>query len=172
MPSQSRPGIKGMKSERLGRGALDHLPDVDSHPQREQLQFIHQGDIYATIDVFQQFRHFGRGGRRNRNGPIENRPIESPRQLAWPVRSVLLRPLGMSRRATVVLPGSSRSGENATKNSLPVSAAIARSFQALPDFLFPESGPSPLPLFPDMSYSQARPTVPPLGGARSHVWCP
>ena len=42
----------------------------------------------------------------------------------------------MSRRATVVLPGSSRSGENATKNSFPVRTLVARGFETGAVFFF------------------------------------
>ena len=61
-----------MEAEWLGRGGADDLPNIETHAETKQLQFIYQRDVYAAIDVFQQLGHF-RGRRRgNHNRAIEN----------------------------------------------------------------------------------------------------
>src|SRR5579875_1726428 len=57
VPSQARPRIKGGESKRLGLSRADDLPDVQAHALAEQLQFVHQSDIDAPIDVFEQLGH-------------------------------------------------------------------------------------------------------------------
>jgi hypothetical protein len=64
MPTQTGTGIERVEAERLGGSGRDHLPNVDVHAQAQQLEFIHQCDVDAAIDVLQQFGHLR--GRRAR----------------------------------------------------------------------------------------------------------
>ena len=66
VPSQAGTGIKRLKSKRFGGGGFNHFPDVDAHSQAEQLEFIYQGNIDATVDILQQFGHLR--GRRTGDG--------------------------------------------------------------------------------------------------------
>src|ERR1700722_5173857 len=58
--TEAWPRIKGMKAKRLGRSRVDHLPYVHTHAQRKNLQFVHQCDIDAAIDVLEQLGHLCR----------------------------------------------------------------------------------------------------------------
>src|ERR1700722_17426704 len=65
-----------MKAERLGGSCADHFPDVDSHAQTQQLEFVDQCDVHAAVDVFKQLGHLRDGRRRNRNCAIKNGSVE------------------------------------------------------------------------------------------------
>ncbi len=58
MPSHSRARVEGEIAERLGGGSFDHLPDVDSHPVCQYLEFVNQGYVDTSIYVFEKLRHF------------------------------------------------------------------------------------------------------------------
>src|SRR5437868_10898803 len=75
--AQSRAGIKRLKSEGLGGCGADHLENIYPHSQAKQLQFIDQGDVYATINILQQFGHFRSSWRRNRHYAIKNGVVQS-----------------------------------------------------------------------------------------------
>src|SRR5581483_1647844 len=60
--AQARSGVEGVKTERLGGCGLDDFPDVQPHAQAEHLQFVHQGDVDAAINILQQLGHFGSCG--------------------------------------------------------------------------------------------------------------
>ena len=130
MPAEARSRIERMEAERLGCGGIDDLPDVQIHAQAEHLELVHERDVHAAIDVFQQLRHLRCGRRRDRNGAAEDRPIKCRRQFRSPAGSRPPITFGMSWRATCVLPGSSRSGEKATQNSLSRCCPCARRVQA------------------------------------------
>src|SRR6266481_9748665 len=82
--AQPWPGIKGLEAKRLGGGCRNHFPDVDAHAQAEQLEFIDQRDIYAAVDVLQQFGHLRRRRRRYRDRPMKDGAIELACQLRGP----------------------------------------------------------------------------------------
>ena len=81
MPAQARSGIKRMKAERLGGSGFDDLPDIDVHAQAQQLEFVDQRDVDAAVDVLQQLGHLRGGGRRDRNGAIEDGTVEGAGEL-------------------------------------------------------------------------------------------
>ena len=66
-PPRPGPGIKGHESEGLCGGAVDDFPNIETHAQAELLQFVHQRDIDAAENVFEQLHHLGgaRGADRN-----------------------------------------------------------------------------------------------------------
>ena len=72
MAAESWSGIEGLESERLGGSRANDFKDIDIHAQTEQLEFVDQRDVYATIDVLEQFGHFRRCRRRDRNYAIED----------------------------------------------------------------------------------------------------
>src|SRR5258708_5982409 len=78
--------------------------------------------------------------------------------------------LGMSRRATVVLPGSSRWGENATKKFLSVDESPRAAFRPFL-FSFRESEPSPLPWCLGRLYFRGPPTGRAGDAAQWREWC-
>ena len=59
MAAEAGAGIKRHEAEGLGRGAVDDFPDVEIHAQAELLQLVHQRDVHAAEDVFEQLDHFG-----------------------------------------------------------------------------------------------------------------
>jgi hypothetical protein len=61
VPAQPGTGIKGLKPKRLGGSRVNHFPDIESHAQRQQLEFVDQRDIDAPVDIFQELGHFGGG---------------------------------------------------------------------------------------------------------------
>ena len=81
-PPRPGPGIKRMEAEGLGRGGFDDFPDIDSHAQAEQLEFVDQGDVHAAVNVFEQLGHLRRGRRGNRDDAVEDRAIERGGQFA------------------------------------------------------------------------------------------
>src|SRR5487761_2640199 len=76
MTAESGAGIERMKSEGLGFGGVDHLPNIDAHAHAELLQLIDQRDVYAAIDVFEEFRHLCDGGRRYGHDLLEYSGVE------------------------------------------------------------------------------------------------
>src|SRR5271170_818657 len=87
--AQPRPRIKRMEAERLRRRRIDHLPYIDAHAQRKDLQLIHQRDIYAAIDVLQQLRHLRYARRRHTYRPGKDALIQHRRKLR---RDLLVAP--------------------------------------------------------------------------------
>jgi hypothetical protein len=55
--AQARTRIEGGKAEGFRLGGLDHFPDVDTHPQAQQFQFVDERYVYGPISVFQDFGH-------------------------------------------------------------------------------------------------------------------
>ena len=51
--------IKGHEAEGLGLGGIDHLPDVDPHRCVDPLEFVHEGDVDETEDIFGEFHSLG-----------------------------------------------------------------------------------------------------------------
>ena len=52
-------GIKGHEAERLCGGAIDNFENVKVHAQAKLLEFIHERDIHAAENIFEQLHHFG-----------------------------------------------------------------------------------------------------------------
>ena len=65
--AHARAGVEAHEAEGLGRGGVDHLPDVDPEPVAELGELVDEGDVDRAEDVLQQLRELGRlGGRRGR----------------------------------------------------------------------------------------------------------
>ena len=80
-PPKPGPGIKRMKAERLGGGGFDDFPDVQSHAQAKQFQFVDQRDVDAAIDILQQLGHLGCGRRGDGNGALEDGSVQELRPI-------------------------------------------------------------------------------------------
>ena len=76
MAAQAGTRIKGLEAERLGGGGFDDFPDVHAHTQAEQFELVHQGNVDATVNIFQQLGHFRSRGSRNLDDAIENGTVE------------------------------------------------------------------------------------------------
>ena len=62
------------------RGRVDDLVDVDAHAHAELLELVHQRDVDAAVDVFEQLGHLGDGGAADRDDAAEDRAVECGRQ--------------------------------------------------------------------------------------------
>ena len=65
-PPRPGPGLEGHEAERLRRGRVDDLPDVDVHPVAELRELVDERDVHRAEDVLEQLRQLGRLGRRDR----------------------------------------------------------------------------------------------------------
>ena len=117
-PPRPGPGWKLHEPERLRRGRVDDLPDVDPHPVAELRELVDERDVDRAEDVLEQLRQLGGLGRRDAVHGVDRARVERGRRLgaggrdaADDLRHVLRRP--------VVRPGSTRSGENARWKSAP-----------------------------------------------------
>src|ERR1700686_5508291 len=81
MASESRSRIERMESKGLCGGSLDYFPNINTHSQAKQLEFIHQRDVDAAINVFEQLRHLRNCRRRHRDRAIKNGAVNSARKL-------------------------------------------------------------------------------------------
>src|SRR3984957_21354410 len=75
MAAESGTGVKRMKAERFGCRCTDDLPNIQTHARAKQLEFIHQRDVDATVDVFQQLGHLRCCGRRYDHRAVEDGPV-------------------------------------------------------------------------------------------------
>src|SRR5579859_3069398 len=69
-----------MEAKGLGRSRFDYLPDIDSHAQAEDFEFVDQGDIHAAIDVFQQLGHLRYRWSGDRDSAIKDAAIQRAAQ--------------------------------------------------------------------------------------------
>src|SRR6202035_2675028 len=60
-------GVKGHEAEWFGGGAVNHFPDIQVHAQGKLLEFVHQRDVDAAKNIFEQLHHFGRARRTDRH---------------------------------------------------------------------------------------------------------
>ena len=75
-------GIEGLEAERLGLGGVDDFKQVDAHAHAELFQLVDQCDVDAAIDVLEQLGHLRDGGRRDRDGAVEDGCVDSGGQFA------------------------------------------------------------------------------------------
>ena len=73
--AQAGSGIEGLETERLGGCCVYHFPDIQAHAQAQQLQFIYQGDIHASVNILQQLGHLRCCRRGDAHGAAEDRTI-------------------------------------------------------------------------------------------------
>ena len=73
-----RPGsrLERHEAERLGRGGLDDLPDVDVHPVAELRELVDERDVDRAEDVLEELRQLGCLGRRDRVHRVDRRRVE------------------------------------------------------------------------------------------------
>ena len=80
MPAEARSRIKSIKAERLGLRSGDDFPDVDAHAHAKKLEFIHQRDIDAAIDVLQELGHLRGARRADQVGVLKDALVERLRR--------------------------------------------------------------------------------------------
>ena len=76
MPAEAGAGAEAHVAERLGRGRVDHLPDVDPHPVAEDRELVDERDVDRAEDVLEQLRQLGRLGARDLVHGVDRAPIE------------------------------------------------------------------------------------------------
>ena len=64
-PPRPGPRLERHESERLRRGGVDDLPDVDIHPVAELSELVDERDVDGAEDVLEEFRELGCFGRRD-----------------------------------------------------------------------------------------------------------
>ena len=69
-------GLERHEPERLRRGCVDDLPDVDVHPVAELRELVDERDVDGAEDVLEQLRQLGRLGRRHRVHLVDRRGVE------------------------------------------------------------------------------------------------
>ena len=52
-------GVEGLEAEGFGFGGVDDFVDVDFHAHAELFQLVDEGDVDATVDVFEELGHLG-----------------------------------------------------------------------------------------------------------------
>src|ERR1700733_4380153 len=77
MAAESRTWIKGLEAEGFGRSRCDHFPNVYAHAEAKQFQFVHQRDVHAAINIFQQLGHFRRCRARYADHAVKCNVVES-----------------------------------------------------------------------------------------------
>ena len=63
VPADARAGREAHEPERLGRGGVDDLPDVEAHPLAQQGELVDERDVDVAEDVLEQLGQLGRVGR-------------------------------------------------------------------------------------------------------------
>jgi len=56
--AKARTWIEWLETEWFCLCRLDHFPYIDAHTVEKYLEFIHKGNVYGTVDVFEQFCGF------------------------------------------------------------------------------------------------------------------
>ena len=121
------PGIEAHEAERLRRGGVDHLPDVDPHPVAQHRELVDQRDVDRAEDVLEQLRQLRRLGRGDHQHLVADALVQPRRASARspsvtpPTTFTVLRSVKSER------PGSTRSGENATWKSRPAASPDSSS---------------------------------------------
>ena len=89
------PGLEAHEAVGLGRGRLDHLPDVDPHAVGQHRQLVDERDVDRAEDVLQQLRQLRRLRARRRARPVADEAVELLGALA---RRPRVRPADHLRR--------------------------------------------------------------------------
>ena len=76
MAAHPRSGLETHEAVGLGRGGVDHLPDIDPHPVREHRQLVDQCDVDGAEDVFKELRQLTGLGRRDAHYLVADAAIE------------------------------------------------------------------------------------------------
>ena len=59
MPSKSRARIECLKSKWLCLSGFNDFKEVNIHAHTKLLEFVDECNVYATVDILEQFRHLG-----------------------------------------------------------------------------------------------------------------
>ena len=59
MPAQAGAGVKAHKAKGLGGGGVDDLPDINAHLGEDDFHLVHQGDVDAAKNIFEEFGGIG-----------------------------------------------------------------------------------------------------------------
>ena len=78
-PPRPGAGLERLEAERLRRGGLDDLPDVDPHPVAELRELVDERDVDRAVDVLEQLRQLGRLGRRDLVDGVDRRAVDARR---------------------------------------------------------------------------------------------
>ena len=79
--AEARAGIERHEAERLGRGGVDHLPDVDVQPVAHQRQLVDEADVDGAERVLEQLDHLGDARRADRHDGLDRRAVERAGEL-------------------------------------------------------------------------------------------
>ena len=79
--AHARSGLEAHEAEGLGRGGVDHLPDVDLHAVGEDRQFVDQRDVDRAEDVLEQLGQLRRLGRAHGHDLVADQAVEVDRAL-------------------------------------------------------------------------------------------
>ena len=60
--TNARPGVEGLKSERLRRRAPDRVPQVDAEFMTEDRHLVDEGDVHVPVGILEQLGHLGLAG--------------------------------------------------------------------------------------------------------------
>ena len=95
-PPRPGPGLERGEPERLRRGRVDDLPDVDPHPVAELRELVDERDVDRAVDVLEQLRQLGRLGRRDAVDGVDRGAVERRGRLRSTRRRCRRRPSGPS----------------------------------------------------------------------------
>ena len=87
-------GREPHEPERLGRGRVDDLPDIETHPLAQQRELVDERDVHVAEDVLEQLGHLGRVGRRHRDHAVIDLAQQEPGALGGLRRSSRRRGVG------------------------------------------------------------------------------
>ena len=92
--AEARARAEAHVAERLGRGGVDDLPDVDPHPVAEDRELVDERDVDRAEDVLEQLRELGR----LRAGELVHRVDRAPVEVGGPARALGRDPAEHLRR--------------------------------------------------------------------------
>src|SRR4029077_13898289 len=67
MAAESGSGIKWHEAERFGFRGFDDFPNIDSHCAINELELVHQGNVYRSKNVLEEFGRLRRSARADRH---------------------------------------------------------------------------------------------------------
>src|SRR5206468_2767139 len=73
---EARPGVKGLKAERLGLRRGDYLPDVDAHRVEDDFQLVDQGDVDRPIGVLEDLARLRHARAGDGHDAVDNRLVQ------------------------------------------------------------------------------------------------
>ena len=118
-PPRPGPGLEAHEAERLRRGGVDDLPDVDPHPVAELRELVDERDVDRAEDVLEQLRQLGRLGRRDAVDAVDRRCRTAPPRPRSRPRRCRRRPSAPSSSCGRCGPGRRAPGEKARWKSTP-----------------------------------------------------